>query len=55
MLWVAILVSGVGGCVFGSGVNVLWSQDPRYPKPLGGVCVVLGVLLFLISLTLVPE
>ena len=55
MLWVAILVSGVSGCVFGSGVAELCNRDPLYPKPLGGVCVVLGVLLFLTSLTLVPK
>ena len=55
MLWVVILGSGVGGCLVGSGVEVLWSRTPLYPKPLGGVFIVLGGLLFLISLTLVPE
>lgn len=39
-----------GGLLFGSGVQVLFSNRPLYPKPIGAVFVVVGVIMMAIGI-----
>lgn len=42
-------LSFLGGILFGSGVQVLFYNRPLYPKPIGAVFVVVGVVMMAIG------
>lgn len=45
-----MVLSFFGGLLFGSGVQVLFSSRPLYPKPIGAVFVVVGVVMMVIGI-----
>ena len=47
---VAMLLGVFGGLLLGSGTQVLFSQCPLYPKPIGAMFVVVGGILAIVGI-----
>ena len=45
-----MLLSAFGGLLLGSGAQVLFSNRPLYPKPIGAVFVVIGGALAIVGI-----
>ena len=47
-----MVLSFFGGLLFGSGVMVLFSSRPPYPKPIGAVFVIVGIMMMAVGIAI---